>query len=652
MMWALIILVALSFVFPQTVHAVDDGSPLIEKAKYFEKDLHDKHWLDGLYVSITNAAPDGTKLSHTVNEPGNVIHSGVWTGRYLGGVGYQYSVTKDPEVRKHGGQILKALRILQEVTGKPGLLCRGYVQGHGPVEDWERYGADSLEWHQGQGAYADYRFYSDVSVDNFNAALYGYAIYYDLAADEEQKAYIAHDVDRLMTHLLDNHCRIIDLDGEPTLYGHVGIDPDPAREEYYNKLYANRARRFPFPGADKLPLRSSLMLLPDLLIADHITGKPRYREMYRKVVEKFRANPEPDFFRQPISQERLARLDHSSEGQNYEALYNLIRYEKDPELLKVYRGWVGPLWEANWSEGNAVFAYMTMALLPEYRDASRHAQNAADSGVPYAAEGLKLARQSMIEFPISRKLSPVMNSLRKDIELNPFTVKEGRPQAAKPLPMKDRPHDNEYVWKGNPYQLDGWLKSTVTSIAFSADDPQVAWFTDSGGRLYRTLDGGKSWSNAATAAMGATFQNIVASKSRTFVLWAQTSNGLLITRDGGLSWRPAPAEGVPEFVKPDFHQWLAVDKDSYRITEEEELVRSTDDGKTSQPAMQGWRIPKAKSVFNTQWGVIASGPGGVYSTRDGQNWKEVSFFREQETGAADFLHAYWMGRYYGFLPAE
>ena len=94
--------------------------------------------------------------------------------------------------------------------------------------DWERDGADSIEWHQGQGAYADYRWYGDVSVDNFNAVLYGYAIYYDLAADDEQKKFIAHDVDRLMTHLLDNHCRIIDVDGEPTEWGHVGIDPDPS----------------------------------------------------------------------------------------------------------------------------------------------------------------------------------------------------------------------------------------------------------------------------------------------------------------------------------------------------------------------------------------------------------------------------------------
>jgi hypothetical protein len=176
------------FAVPATVTA---SSPLLAKAKFLQQDLLDKHWLDGLYVSIVPSAPAGMKVPHTVEEPGNVIHAGVWTGRYLAGVGYQYAVTRDRWVRKHGGQILQALRIQQEITGKPGLLARGYVKGHGPVAGWEREGRDSSEWHQGQGKFADYRWYGDVSVDNFNAVLYGYAIYYELAADTAQRRFIA-----------------------------------------------------------------------------------------------------------------------------------------------------------------------------------------------------------------------------------------------------------------------------------------------------------------------------------------------------------------------------------------------------------------------------------------------------------------------------
>jgi len=327
-------------------------------------------------------------------------------------------------------------------------------RGHGPIVDWERNGADSVEWHQGQGDYANYRWYGDVSVDNLNAVLYGYALFYDLAADESQRAFIAQEVDELMTHLLDNHCRIVDVDGEPTQWGHVGIDPDPQYDAYYQEMYGRRFRRFGERKISEFPLRAQLMLLPDLLIAHHVTGKPHYLDFYQKVVARHRGNPEPDFYNQPITLERLARFDHSPEGQSYEALYNLIRYEQDPELLKTYRSWVGRLWENNWTEGNSLFALTTLALLPEFKQPGGGATSL--EAVPHAAEGLQLGLETLAQYPLERVLRPVMGSLRPGVELNPH-VEQGRPQSVTPVPIQLRPHDNEYEWKANPYQLDGWL---------------------------------------------------------------------------------------------------------------------------------------------------------------------------------------------------
>lgn len=632
---------------------VNDSSPLSAKAKYFQQDLLDKHWLDGLYVSIVPSAPSGTKIPHTVDEPGNVIHSGVWTGRYLAGVGYQYAVTRDPWVRKHGGEILRALRIQQEVTGKPGLLARGYVKGHGPVEGWERHGQDSIEWHQGQRKFADYRWYGDVSVDNFNAVLYGYAIYFDLAADATQRRMIAEDVDRLMTHLLDNHCRIIDVDGEVTLWGHVGIDPDPARDDYYRKVYAERMRRMGFTNETWQPsLRASLMLLPDLLIADHVTGKPRYRDFYRRVVARFKDNPDRLRETGPFSLQRLARVNHSSEGQSYEALYNLIRYEKNPELLAIYRKWVEELWEMNWMEGNSLFTWMTRALLPRHRAPKKPGVTATLPGeIFHGEEANRLALETLHLYPVDRVLRPVMNSLRTDIERNPFS--RGETLSAKPIPINQRPLDNEYAWKGNPYQMDGWFKPTVTAIQFAYDDPLVWWFCDSSGALFMTLDGGKTWRNVTENLRGARVQNILASDKRTFVLHAQTDQGVFLSRDGGMSWRPAPDDQSVKFISPDFKQWLKVsDHLQCRIDDKAQLVTSRDGGQTSAPSMKGWRIPRAASVFATPRGIVASGPGGCYQSADGKEWSEMKLWPEQETGAADFLHAYWMGRYYGFVKAS
>ncbi len=631
-----------------------DSSPLRVKAAYFQQDLLEKHWLDGLYVSIVPSPAPGEKLKHTVDEPGNVLHSGVCTGRYLAGVGYQYAVTKDPWARKHGGEILKALRIQQEVTGKPGLLARGYMKGHGPVEGWERDGRDSPEWHQGQGKYADYRWHGDVSVDNFNAVLFGYAIYHDLGADAEQKRFIARDVDRLMTHLLDNHCRIIDVDGEVTLWGHVGMDPDPARDEYYKQKYAQYLSRAGLQDAPWKPsLRGSLMLLPDLLIAAHITGKERYREFYGRVVERCKDNP--DLLRRresgPFSLERLARVNHSSEGQSYEALYNLVRYESNPDLLNRYREWINDLWEMNWMEGNSLFAFMTLALLPEYRaPLTPGISRATPASLAHGEEALRLARETLRDFPVDRVLRPVMNSLRKDLERNPHADRAGQIQSARPVPVNQRPLDNEYTWKGNPYQMDGWFKPVVNNFQFACDDPLAAWFCDSSARVYSTLDGGKSWRDVSGGLMGAAVQDIVASKQRTLVLHAKTDRGVMVSRDGGLSWRAAAENDKPSFESHDFKEWLPVPGGpALRVNEAGELVQSSDGGRTSAPCMKGWRIPRVSTIFRTPWGVIASGPGGCYRTKDAREWTEVKLWREEETGAADFLHAYWMGRYYGFI---
>ncbi len=618
---------------------VSDSSPLSQKAKFFQQDLLEKHWMDGLYISIVPVVPSGQKLFHTVDEPGNVIHSGVWTGRYLAGVGYQYAVTQDPWVRAHGGEILQALRRQQEVTGKPGLLARGYVKGHGPVEGWERNGRDSREWHQGRGEYAGYRWYGDVSVDNFNAVLYGYAIYFDLAADSAQKKIIAHDVDRLMTHLLDNNCRIMDVDGEVTLYGHVGIDPDPARDEYYKKLYASRlaAAKVPADAPWRPALRSSLMLLPDLLIAHHITGSQRYFDFYRKVVDRFRENPDLMRDTRPFSLERLARVDHSSEGQAYEALFNLIRYERDAGLLAKYREWVNDLWEMNWMEGNSLYTYMTLVLTPD---------------PTHQAEALRLANETLRLFPVDRVFRPVMNSIRKEIEQNSVSGRAGLKLSAKPLPINLRPADNEYTWKGNPYQLDGWLKPTVTAMAFAPDDPEVAWFVDSSGRIYMTRDGWKQWTDMSNGLLGAAVRSISASASRTFVLHARTDKGDFITLDGGMSWRTA-SEGPSDSGSSDYRKWQGAPAGPlFRISEDGELLRSTDGGRSSDPSMKGWRIPKANSFFFTPRGIVASSPGGAYLSTDGTAWTELKLWREEETGAADFLHAYWMGRYYKFVPAD
>lgn len=304
-------------------------------------------------------------------------------------------------------------------------------------------------------------------------------------------------------------------------------------------------------------------------------------------------------------------------------------------------------------EGNALFTYMTLAALPEYRRVEQAgALRGASSQIPHTEEGLRLSSDTLVRFPVDRVLRPVMNSKCTDLEFNTIVDRSGQKQAAKPVPMDRRPLDNEYEWKGNPYRLDGWLKPTVLAFQVSCDDPLVAWFADTTGRVYRTLDGGTSWQNMTSGLMEARVRNLVASDKRTLVLWAQTDKGFFVTRDCGLSWRTA-GDDAPTVNAPNSTEWLRLSESVLlRVNAAGELERSTDAGVSAETAMQGWRIPLAQSVLSTPWGVVASGPGGAYRTTNGKDWAELKLWREQETGAADFLHAYWMGRYYGFLPAD
>src|SRR5438552_3273375 len=274
----------------------------------------------------------------------------------------------------------------------------------------------------------------------------------------------------------------------------------------------------------------------------------------------------------------------------------------------------------NWMEGNALFAYMTLALLPEYRAPLKPGvSRAVPAKVAHGEEALRLARETLHDFPVDRVLRPVMNSLRKDIERNPFVDRAEQLQSAKPLPINQRPLDNENVWKGNPYQLDGWFKPAVNSFQFACDDPLVAWFCDSSGKVYLTLDGGKTWRDVSRGLMGAGVQNIVTSKERTFVIHAKTDRGVMLSRDGGMSWRTVQESDKPEFNSHNFKEWLNVsDHLALRVNDSGELLRSTDGGKTSSPCMNGWHIPRASSVFATPCGVLASGPGGCYRSTDGE----------------------------------
>ena len=460
--------------------------PLQEKADFFYQNLLDRHLIDGLFTSHVELLP-GDEVDHTTTGICDVAHAACWTGRYLAGVGYWYATTRDSAVQQHGQLILDALARLHHMTGVPGLLARGYVKGHGPTYEERFHEAHEDEWHQGAGPYEDYRWRGDVSVDNYNGVLFGYAVYYDLAATEKQREQIRSEVQALLSHVVSHDMRIVDVDGQVTEWGRWLHDPS-----HFGRLPPGRMRQF-----------SAVLALAALKIADHIKGDRQFGRKYAELVREYRIR----------EVEKLPEISYNpgisaSDACMYlESLYNLCRLEKDEQLVRNYKLLLENLYSFFRGHGNTYFDFVYAAVV-------------GDTSV--LADGLRTLRL----FPTDRVVKPVM------LSLDP----KWRRLAGAPLPINVRPLDNEYEWKNDGTRLDGWLAERVVSLDLAPEDPTVRVAVSDAGQIYRSLDDGLHWENITRGLDGAAARQAVFSQRRLRILFAATDRGVYRSLDGGLTW--------------------------------------------------------------------------------------------------------------------
>jgi hypothetical protein len=85
--------------------------------------------------------------------------------------------------------------------------------------------------------------------------------------------------------------------------------------------------------------------------------------------------------------------------------------------------------------------------------------------------------------------------------------------------------------------------------------------------------------------------NILTSPNRTFVLYAQTDRGLMVTRDGGMSWRTASAGETAKFPAQNFKEWQGKGNVLVRVNDKGELLRTTDGGQDCHASHAGVAYP-------------------------------------------------------------
>lgn len=376
---------------------------LEEKAAHYERIVDRYHTRLG-YVTTRDLTEEGNLESGSVHISDN---DGLWTGVYVAAQSYRYAVTGSADARAKAQRSVHAMLDLHDVTGRPGFIARAVVHRTEP-----QFGVigPRHEWHL--SADGEWEWKGDTSSDELTGHMYAYSVFYDLAADEEDKKRLRTIVGSIMDHVLEHNYCLTDVDGLHTTWAIWS----PERLNHDAKFWEQRGI-------------NSLQLLSFLKTAAHITGNEKYEAAYREMITRFHYGL--NTLEQKI--EWLGEVSSIDDNLGFHAYVPLLTYEQDPDLRAIYLASIEHHWQFERRERSPMW-------------------NAIYGALTGRACDMEAAAQSLAEMPLDLIRWPVMNSHRNDLRLNEGLLEYGIRLMASPLPFDERPL---HKWDKNPYGIDG-----------------------------------------------------------------------------------------------------------------------------------------------------------------------------------------------------
>ena len=381
------------------------AEPLGEKAGRIERRLIERHLArEGLLVYRRADAPFEPTQPDSY---GSLSDQAMWTGALLAAWSCKHAVTGAEADRALLLRALHGLRLLHEVTGKPGLLARAAFPAalNGPRD------ADE-ERHPAAAPHHGFHFRGDVSRDQYIGVLFGCATtatalgidaeHGDPAIRELLRALVIPIADHIWRHDL----RLVDVDGETTRHGDLrgfvwGLPIGP-----------NAALCL---GFQRLALR--------------LSGAPRFAAQYDALVR--RRYPQALAW---TNFELLGKSNHNNDNMGMMGLYALVHLETGAGLLRHYDRSLARLWQFTRHEGNVLFHLAYASRFPLPPPARFDVQ-----------ENLRLFAENPRHLPVD---------LRRRDEVEPawFHNRRGVPQNRTALPLHCRSRSN-FVWTACPFGL-------------------------------------------------------------------------------------------------------------------------------------------------------------------------------------------------------
>jgi hypothetical protein len=234
----------------------------------------------------------------------------------------------------------------------------------------------------------------------------------------------------LTDHLLEHDFALVDHDGLPTRWAVFS----PSRLDHDVDWWEERGL-------------NSLSILSYLRVASHVVGDPRYDEAAQRLIDEHAYHTN---VRVPKIHDGPGTGNQSDDEMAFMAFYNLLRYERDPELRALFLHSFYRYWRLEAPERNPLFHFLYAAFGrgATYRDA--FGAVSLDPG-DFAPDWLADSVDTLERYPLDRIDWPLRNSHRLDVVLLRDERERGHRRDGKVLPIDERFVDK---WNHDPWRLD------------------------------------------------------------------------------------------------------------------------------------------------------------------------------------------------------
>lgn len=366
----------------------------------------------------------------TTWQPEDDDNDGEYTGNYLAMECFRYASTQSPDAKENAKKAFGFLKLLQEVTDTEGFFARTIVPA-----DWKdelhdknrcfspqeladelvkepRFKPVEVRWRKSKDG--QWLWKGDTSSDEMCGHMFGYYFYYELVADDAEKAVVRRHVARIVDYLIKHNYNFVDIDGKATRWSVWSPD---------------QLNRDPEWVPDKN--QNSMELLGFLKLAHHMTNDEKYQREYLRLIEK-------EHFL-----ENMAQVVHQNPAwfiyfdvvlQAY--IYPiLLKCEKDPKRLAFYQNHMDEWFEKRKGDHNPLINFIYCYSRNKKVELANSVDFLIDTPLDLIdwpidhtkREDLKIVRTPVLEDEQVNILQPASLRMTVRWDKNPWTASGGDP---------------------------------------------------------------------------------------------------------------------------------------------------------------------------------------------------------------------------------